>query len=346
MRIVVQRYSALGDVMMLLPILQAAKEQNPNWEIALVSRAYLKPLFNKLDIDFIPADLNGRHKGTYGLFRLANEIHSGYRPDKVIDAHDVIRSKVVNQFLRIFGSKVYSIKKNRKERKALTRKKNKVFRPITPVYELYLKAFTDAGLSINFDPKQPPIAPYRLLKSNEQWWNQEKASLNIGIAPTARHKGKQWPLEQMQYFMQSMGVNKVKLFLFGGKEEEAMLYSLGDKSGANFTVVAGAGLDIDQEIALIKELDYMITMDSSNMHMAAWAGTKVISIWGATHPYAGFKAYRQSDLNSVMIPHKKLSCRPCSAFGNKECWRGDYACLESISHQDLRDHLNNLISES
>lgn len=345
MRVVVQRYSALGDILMLLPILQAAKAQRPDLEIALVSRPYLAPLFKNFDVDFIPADLKGRHKGLFGLYRLANEIYAGYQADLVIDAHQVLRSKVVNRFLRFFGLPIFSIRKNRKERAALTRKKNKVFKPIRPVYKLYLEAFEKAGIPIDFDPKKAPIAPYKLMKSNSQWWDAEKSALNIGIAPTARHQGKQWPLEQMQYLMQSMGVNKVKIFLFGGPDEAPMLNALGENSGANFTVVAGA-FSLDQEIALVKNLDFMISMDSSNMHLAAWAGTKVISIWGATHPYAGFKAYGQSDLNQIQIPAKKLSCRPCSVFGNKGCWRGDYACLNGISHQQVRDYLNQVISDS
>ncbi len=345
MRVVVQRYSALGDIMMLLPILQAAKEQNPEMEIALVSRSFLAPLFNKLDLDFIPAELNGRHKGLFGLYRLANEIHYGWKPDLLVDAHDVLRSKVIDKILGLRGLAISKIEKNREERKALSQKKDKVFKAITPVYELYLKAFADAGLKIDFDPKKPPLAPYKLNRNMRSWWLENKAPLNIGIAPTAKHRAKQWPLEKMQYFMQSVGINKVKLFLFGGREERAELETLGKKSGANFQVVAGE-FPLDQEIALIKELDYMVSMDSSNMHLASWAGTKVISIWGATHPHAGFKGYGQSDLNCIGIPHRELGCRPCSVFGNKECWRGDYACLEQISHERVRDHLNQLISES
>lgn len=331
--------------MMLLPILQAAQEQYPEHEFCLVSRPYLAPVFDQMKLQFMPAALHKRLKGIKGLYVLANEIRLGQNPDIVIDAHQVLRSKLINILLRLMGTKIYRIKKNRKERAGLTRKKGKVLRPIKPVYQLYLDAFEKAGIPIQFDPKNSPIAPHRLMKHQESWWQNKKGGYNIGIAPLAAHKAKQWPLEKMRSLMQSLGVSNVKLFLFGSVDERAELEKLALRSGAHCEVVAGK-FSLDQELALIKKMNLMVTMDSSNMHMAAWAGTKVISLWGATHPYAGFKAYRQSDLNQLGVSHRDLSCRPCSVYGNKECWRGDYACLEGLKHTMVRNHINRLISES
>ena len=69
-------------------------------------------------------------------------------------------------------------------------------------------------------------------------------------------------------------------------------------------------------------------MDSANMHLAAIAGAPVLSIWGATHPYCGFKGWRQTDADTVQLP---LDCRPCSVFGNKPCHRGDHLCMTAIN---------------
>ena len=64
------------------------------------------------------------------------------------------------------------------------------------------------------------------------------------------------------------------------------------------------------------------------MHLASLVATPVVSIWGATHPFAGFMGWNQRMENAVQID---LYCRPCSIFGNKPCFRNDYICLNRIS---------------
>ena len=78
-------------------------------------------------------------------------------------------------------------------------------------------------------------------------------------------------------------------------------------------------------------MDVVLSMDSANMHMAALVGTKVISIWGATHPHAGFTPFGQENEDQmIQISTEELPCRPCSVFGNKPCHRGDFACMNRI----------------
>ena len=82
----------------------------------------------------------------------------------------------------------------------------------------------------------------------------------------------------------------------------------------------------------MSHLDVMISMDSANMHLASLTATPVVSVWGATHPYAGFMGYNQSDDNAVQLD---MPCRPCSIFGNKPCFRGDYACMNDIQPETI-----------
>jgi len=83
---------------------------------------------------------------------------------------------------------------------------------------------------------------------------------------------------------------------------------------------------------LMSQLDVMYSMDSANMHLASLVNITVVSLWGATHPYAGFMGFNQSEDNAVQID---LSCRPCSIYGNKECYRKDYACLTRIKPESI-----------
>ena len=91
----------------------------------------------------------------------------------------------------------------------------------------------------------------------------------------------------------------------------------------------------------MSHLDLMISMDSANMHLASLVNTPVVSVWGATHPYAGFLGWNQSPENIVQTD---LPCRPCSVYGRKQCLRGDIACMESITPQSIVDKVESILS--
>ena len=83
--------------------------------------------------------------------------------------------------------------------------------------------------------------------------------------------------------------------------------------------------ELAEELDMIRGLRVMVSMDSANMHLASLVGTRVVSIWGATHPNAGFLGIGQSESDCVQ---RDLKCRPCSVYGNKRCKYGDYRCLD------------------
>ena len=108
------------------------------------------------------------------------------------------------------------------------------------------------------------------------------------------------------------------------------------------SVIVTGKLSLEGELALMSRLDLMISMDSSNMHMAALAGTKVISIWGGTDPLTGFGAWRQPDNFSIRIPSDELECRPCTVYGKGRCQRGDFACMNWLTAEKVFDRIVSL----
>lgn len=109
----------------------------------------------------------------------------------------------------------------------------------------------------------------------------------------------------------------------------------------NPAVVNMAGAcTFSQELEIIRDLDLMLAMDSANMHFASWAGVPVVSVWGATHPYAGFYGWRQDPSWAVQ---SDLPCRPCSTNGGKECLRGDYACMKAVSVDMVMDRIRKVL---
>jgi ADP-heptose:LPS heptosyltransferase len=115
----------------------------------------------------------------------------------------------------------------------------------------------------------------------------------------------------------------IEVYLFGGGEEEVKVLSEWEKK---YHVVSMAGkMPLGNELIELSCMDVMLSMDSANMHLASFVGVPVVSVWGATHPFAGFTGWGQKPENCAQID---LPCRPCSVFGNKPCRRGDYACMD------------------
>lgn len=328
-RLLVFRLSAMGDVAMTVPVLHAAAIAYPDMQITIVSRATFQPFFEKLpaNISFFAADLYGRHKGIRGLYRLYRELYK-MKFDAVIDLHAVLRTFFLRFCFRLSGIPVEHIHKGRKEKKALTRPKNKVRLPLSGTCERYADVFKKTGLNFPicftsiFESEKPDISLFQKYtgeKNNRCW---------IGIAPFAKHKGKMYPLHLMEQVVFQLSQHpEIRLFLFGGGPRETEVLNEWEKKYPNTLALAGK-LKLNGELALISQLDVMISMDSANMHMASLTHTPVISVWGATHPWCGFMGWGQSTDNAIQTD---LSCRPCSIYGHKPCFREDYACLQQIA---------------
>jgi ADP-heptose:LPS heptosyltransferase len=152
----------------------------------------------------------------------------------------------------------------------------------------------------------------------------------IGVAPFARHLEKMYPLQKMKLFLQQLNERKdVQLLFFGAAGTEATQLAEWQQEFTGSVNVAGR-ISLGEELNLVSNLSLMISMDSANMHIASVYGVPVVSIWGATHPYAGFYGWGQDESHIVQA---ELYCRPCSVFGNKPCFRGDHACMHLISSE-------------
>ena len=151
-----------------------------------------------------------------------------------------------------------------------------------------------------------------------------------------------WPEKYMVRLLGMISEKyKARFFLFGGNDESEKLSAFQARIAGSFNTVGI--LNLDEELALMSRLDFMIAMDSSNMHMAALTGTKVISIWGGTDPLTGFGAWMQPEDYSVRIPVDELTCRPCTIYGKGECARGDFACMNWLTPEIVFKKIEKMI---
>ena len=169
---------------------------------------------------------------------------------------------------------------------------------------------------------------YPRVKSVAGKYSLDQELALIGIAPFAKHRGKIYPTGEMELVMAELSDREdFTIFLFGGRGYEEALLDQWAFEYPRVKSVAGK-YSLDQELALISRLDLLICMDSANMHFASLVGTRVLSVWGATHPYAGFYGYHQDPEDCIQLD---LPCRPCSVFGQKPCLRKDWACMKQLN---------------
>jgi ADP-heptose:LPS heptosyltransferase len=311
----------MGDVAMTVPVIKAALEQNPGLTVTVVSNAFFAPLFAGLErCHFHPAYLKTTHKGAAGMYRLFKELKK-IKFDAVADLHHVLRSMLLRNFFKLTGSKIAVIDKGRQQKKALTRKENKILQPLASGFERYAAVLRQAGAAVNLFNKTAPYTKQQLPHSFVY------PGKKIGIAPFAQHPEKMYPLQQMKVVAQQLAAQGHHILLFGAKGKEAATLALWESEIPGVSSMAGKYKFAD-ELAIISNLDVMVSMDSANMHLASLYGIPVISIWGATHPFAGFYGWGQKEDYIVSV---NLACRPCSVFGNKPCYRGDHACMQNIS---------------
>lgn len=317
----VLRFSSMGDVAMCVPVVRQCLEQNPDLRITFVSNRAFAPFFKDIPrLTFHPADLKGSHKGMAGLNRLFRELKAKNRFDAVADLHDVLRSKYLSLLFRINGIPVRTVDKGRREKKALTRRHDKVLRPLASTFERYAGVLERLGLPVALDTNKSPRERSRP--------SEEIHKKRVGIAPFAKHQEKTWPEEYVHGLIRLMlGRSDVQVMLFGGSPEESARLQAWKSELPGVEVVAGR-YSLEEELGIVSTLDLMVSMDSANMHMASLFGVPVVSVWGATHPHAGFLGWGQSPDLAVQL---ELDCRPCSVFGNKPCYKGTRECLTGIT---------------
>ncbi|CAH0143454.1 hypothetical protein SRABI27_00338 [Pedobacter sp. Bi27] len=332
-KIIVLRFSAMGDVAMAASVLHEFSEQNPNTEIIMVSRSAFKPFFDRIpNLIFHPIEPKTVHKGIDGLYRLYQELRS-YKPNAIADLHDNLRSRAISTFFRLTGTEIRRIDKGRAEKKRLTRNNNKVFKPLRKTVERYADVFRELGFSIKLSYKLDKFP--QAIPANAQNLFANKTTKKIGISPFAQHVYKIYALEKMEVVIASLSRLDFELFIFGGGKTEQAIAQNWAKTNKNAHNLIG-NFNLTEELAIISNLDVMLSMDSSGMHMASLVGVPVISVWGPTHPYAGFLGYGQLESDCIQIDHPN---RPNSIYGNKPCLCGVENCIDLIKPETIVDKI-------
>lgn len=330
MNILSIRFTAVGDLVISLPYLIDLLEKKPDFHIYLATKEQMKvflPIHPRLHPQFLT--IKDQKKGFLGLLSFFFRTRK-YQIDVVADLHNNIRSNVLLRLFQLTGAKVFQMDKMRHFRKQNTRKVDKVRTKLPYIghqYKMVLEHSSWATLD-----SHPKIDVSKYYPSDYQIPDKFKDKILIGIAPFAARKTKIYPLNKMR-----LGIEKIMkderfvLVLFGFGDEERKILDEWTELFPGRCIKSYEVGGFNNEMALMRKLDLMVCMDSANLHFAALAGTKTLSIWGTTHPDLGFAPPLSEYHHRLEVDVEELPCRPCSVYGNKPCYRGDHACMEWIS---------------
>ena len=331
------RLSSMGDVVMTIPVIRCLEKKYPENKFIFVTRPKFRYFFEEFkNVKVFEVDLEKRHKGVLGLFNLFLDLRK-LNPKRIADLHAVLRTNILSLFFRLIFTKVSVIDKKRKERKALTRKVNKIFKPLTPVHYLYQEVFNKLGFSIDLtkDHLYPSSKTFNL--------NIDQIDIKgkmVGIAPFAKHSAKMYPLDLMQKIV-SYIQDRHTVFLFGyGKIEMQTInaWSSALKNVYSCDILGG----FENEVGLISNLDLMISMDSANGHIASIYNVPVITIWCLTHPYTGFTTFNNDPNNQFLADREEYPLIPNSIYGNKIILGYENAA-RTINFQDILARVNTIL---
>ncbi len=321
MKLLVIRFSAMGDVALVLPALRAFLDQNQNATIYFVSKKQFSPIFDTIPrLYFIGYDPK-KYKGLYGLWQFSKYLFSLDAFDATLDLHDSLRSTFIRYFFWFQKIPFFVINKGRNDKKNIISKTNKLqinLKHHTQRYADVFDAFTKSKLVISSN------IPLIITKNIPLF----KAKYTIGIAPLAAHQLKEWPLENYKSLIINIlqNYNDIEIYLFGGTNDLIKLEKLLIHKKVKLAIGLPEGLK--SELEYMANMQLMICNDSGNMHLAAMLGTIVLPIFGPTTAQLGFEPYLQK---SNILEDTSLKCRPCTVYGNTTCYLHTHACMHNIT---------------
>ena len=313
------RLSALGDVAMTVSVIDDYAKQFPNKDIYVLTKERFAPLYTWSPENVHTIGINvDDYKGLLGLWRLYRRLRT-YNFSFVADMHDVLRTKILRTFFRFAGVRVNVIDKGRQEKHTLIGH-GLNHPPLKRMQDRYRET-----LGVRGETREKGFEGFET-KDERRGTRDEGRGTKIGIAPFAAYDTKMYSLNKMKEVVDMLVKQGKNVFLFGGGRQEKEILDTWVKEGVKN--MCGQFQGLKEELEFMKTLDVMLTMDSGNLHLASLMGVNTISIWGPTHPKAGF-----APENTIII-QRKLDCRPCSIYGNKPCHKGTLECM-NISPKEI-----------
>ncbi len=329
---------SMSAVAIAVPVITGFCKANPDVDVTVVVPSKWFYLFDYSGVQTcLPSGEGEFNDGLRGVFRLRGTFLAG-EVDALIDFADTFYSRLLCKLLMPWQCKTVRVESGREGKKLLTRKYRKVFVQQKSTLQRYLDVLSELGVNIT------PLLPDRvdcpmdervaeLIAAKQGRW--------IGVAPFAATNGKTYPLRQTDRLIEFLCERGERVVLFGQGEYERQFGEAMEQRHGNVVSVVDR-YDVRQELNMMSHMDVMVTMDSAPMHLAAMLGVKTVSVWGATHPYAGYAGMGQTERTMVQLD---MACRPCSVRGTDHCMFGDFGCMKGIDPEMIVERVDELLAE-
>ena len=292
---------------MTVPAISVLRDNHPGMKITILTTEFFSTLYNQIpNINFL--FFKPKHKSIYGLFHLSRQIMQ-INPDHIIDLHDVLRTKILRIFLVFKFNRILIIDKGRKEKKSLIN--GTIFRRLKTMHQRYADVFSLEKMNIDLEL----FNTYSKININNKIHEFDLNKRLIGIAPFAGHNCKEYSSANILKLIELIGPS-YQILIFGAPGEEEKKIKKISQEKTN-THIISSNYSLSEQMAVISNLDVMISMDSANGHIASLFGVNVITIWGATHPFTGYSPFNQPHKNSIIPDLKKFPKLPVTIYGSK-----------------------------
>jgi len=317
--ILIVRFSAIGDILLITPLLRAIRARYPGARIAVLTKEQYVPLLSHnphvSEVLAVAPD--------EGILAIAERIR-GVHYTHLLDLHGNLRSHALQ---RLAPGPWRSYAKRWLERALLITIKRDIYGPEVPVPERYFEAA--AELAVHPDGGPPD---FFIGEEADQRAAEYLSSLGLGqdrpivaIAPGAAHATKCWPAEYWVELVRRITPTGADVAILGGPGDVELAGRISGLAGANVASVAGA-LGLQETGAVIRRAEVLISGDTGIMHMATGVGTPVVALFGPTVRQFGFFPYRSEG----GVVELDLPCRPCSAHGSARCPLGHHRCMKQM----------------
>jgi heptosyltransferase-2 len=318
-RILLVRFSSLGDVLLITPLIRALRARHPAATITALTKQIWAPLLSaNPHLDQVVTLAPGQ-----SLVPLARAVRRAGFTDR-LDLHASVRTRVLR--LLVPGA-WHGFGARRRERRALIRLKHNIYRDRVPVAERYFEAARHLDVVPDGQPAELFTSPAAEARA-EEWLTRSGLDFNlplVGLAPGAAHATKRWPLRHWRTLAAELAERGFGMVLVGGSTDRAVAMEV--VTAAPGVVASAVGeLDLQATGALLRRTRAVVAGDTGPMHLATALGRPVVALFGPTVEAFGFFPYRAR----ARVLELPLACRPCSSKGGTRCPLGHHQCLEEL----------------
>ena len=322
-RVLIVRFSALGDLVLTTGPLRILRKKNPQLKIDLLtSEIGLEIFHNDFDLDntyILP-------KGS-SLFEMISFYKKLPQYETVLDLQGNFKSKFLKFFLR---SSFFSIEKHSRQRRAFVKRRKHKELLNQHVVEKYFKVFSEAFdfENENIERLRPVMFPQNFSYSKKDF----NFTNTIAIHPYASQLNKEWP--KTKELIDQLTKKDFNIVILGSSEKEM------DLPQNNKILNMTNKTTLREMSSILAHCKALVTTDSGPMHMGISVNTPTLALFGPTTKEFGFYPnFKNTHVSEI----KDLDCRPCHVHGGQSCPLNHHKCMEDISVEQVIADLENLI---